>query len=153
MEKEKTKPFEKWTRDDVSDLGYIQKYHSPFLDNCLSFDVDSIENSTLNELRNLLANNGQIWNEQELFCSFIVPMFKLVKINDLAYREFMGRTIKMQLEVEKIKLLLELSLFDCSLVVTLLIASPACATVGDVVDFVALLCAEVIIGLTAGVFL
>jgi hypothetical protein len=108
MEKEKTKPFEKWTRDDVADLGFVQKHHSPLLNNWLSADTHHLkENASLNELKNLLAENGQIWNEQELFCNFIIPIFKLLKINDLAYREFAGRLIELQLDAEKIKLKLD----------------------------------------------
>jgi hypothetical protein len=98
MEKEKTKPFEKWTRDDV-ELAFqvtgVENVH-PILKNWLTttFISDDYDARTLESLRIALSINAQTWQEQELIMHFIAPLLNMVKFYDNpAFSAFAQRKI------------------------------------------------------------
>jgi hypothetical protein len=98
MEKEKTKPFEKWTRDDVELAFQVVAAPTPhtLLKNLLAstFHTDDYDARTLESLRAVLAINAQTWQEQELIMHFIAPLLNMVRFYDhAAFSAFAQRKI------------------------------------------------------------
>lgn len=98
MEKEKTKPFEKWTRDDI-ELAFqvtgTTTQHTILKEWLAStFQTDDYDARTLESLRLVLSINAQIWQEQELIIHFIAPLLNMVRFYDHpAFSAFAQRKI------------------------------------------------------------
>ena len=98
MGKEKTKPFEKWTRDDVELAFQVtgkDNVHPIFKNWLLSnYKTDGYEARTLESLRIALGINAQTWQEQELIMHFIAPLLNMVRFYDnAAFSAFAHRKI------------------------------------------------------------
>ena len=89
--------FETWTEGDIlKSFNLVKKDDLPILQKWLEnavYEPTALELLMLNQLRFLLKNNTNIWNEDELKMSFIGPFLVAVNYFEKEYRNFSQRKL------------------------------------------------------------
>lgn len=90
------KPFKYWIRQEVDEVFGVKEVRKhELLEKWLEaeLDISDKEKERLEELRLLLDENVDLWNEAELKMNFLGPLLLLVNYNTAHYRTFMERPL------------------------------------------------------------
>lgn len=93
------KSFKHWKRQEVEETFGIEEVEThPLLEKWLKAnnEISESESTRLEELRELLIKNVDLWNEAELKMKFLGPLLNLVNYDTKHYRAFMERSFSLR---------------------------------------------------------